>query len=407
MVTAYALAREGVGVELIDQEDQTAGRSYACALHPRTLRVLAQLGLHEAILPLGRKVDTVAFYEGESRRGEIKFSKLPGEFPFLLAVPQNALEELLAQRLAQQFGIVIRWERRLADLEEVGEQVVTTIDKMCDTAKGYPIATWQRCVEQTAHSQMAFLVGADGRASHVRDLLHIEEEKAGEREHFAVFEFDWDAKIAPEVRVVAHNGTVSVLWPLPGKRWRWSFQLDAEEKGEDAPLKERVHFRLVDPARDRAALEQMRRLTEERAPWFDARGAEVDWSTTIDVERRIARRYGAGHCWLAGDSAHTTNPVGMQSMNVGLSEGAELAGILADIIHEKGSSSLLEQYEAGYRDEWRQLLGMERSVVPTDAASSWIGVRGAGLLPCVPASGKDLAHLLGQIGLQFRPARAA
>ena len=49
--------------------------------------------------------------------------------------------------------------------------------------------------------------------------------------------------------------------------------------------------------------------------------------------------------WLAGDAAHMTGPVGMQSMNVGLFEAHDLAGILARILRQRSTADELAAYE--------------------------------------------------------------
>ena len=85
----------------IDQETRTAARSYACALHPRTLTLLKQMGLAEAIVERGRRIPTVAFYDGESRRAEVRLAELGGDFPFLLILPQSVFEGVLEQTAAQ------------------------------------------------------------------------------------------------------------------------------------------------------------------------------------------------------------------------------------------------------------------------------------------------------------------
>src|ERR1051326_8749892 len=60
LLTAILLAENGVEVQIIDREERTASRSYACALHPRTLRLLHRLGLVEELLARGRRVESIA-----------------------------------------------------------------------------------------------------------------------------------------------------------------------------------------------------------------------------------------------------------------------------------------------------------------------------------------------------------
>src|SRR3954469_11892774 len=92
MLTALLLSKAGIHVKIIDREPRTASRTYACALHPRTLQLTDRLGLTEEILALGRVVKTVAFYEGETRRAEVSLAKLPADHPYAVVLPQSAFE---------------------------------------------------------------------------------------------------------------------------------------------------------------------------------------------------------------------------------------------------------------------------------------------------------------------------
>ena len=57
-----------------------------------------------------------------------------------------------------------------------------------------------------------------------------------------------------------------------------------------------------------------------RAPWFHSGIKEVEWATDIQFEHWLAAKFGRSRCWLIGDAAHQSGPVGMQSMNAGLWE---------------------------------------------------------------------------------------
>jgi 2-polyprenyl-6-methoxyphenol hydroxylase-like FAD-dependent oxidoreductase len=80
MFAALLLARSGVGVKIIDQEEGTASESYACALHQQTLQLFEQASLASDVLPLSNPVGVVAYYEREQRRAEVHSSELePGD----------------------------------------------------------------------------------------------------------------------------------------------------------------------------------------------------------------------------------------------------------------------------------------------------------------------------------------
>jgi 2-polyprenyl-6-methoxyphenol hydroxylase-like FAD-dependent oxidoreductase len=74
LFTALLLAEAGLQVNIIDREQRTAARSYACALHPQTQRLFAQLNLAPPLLELGKRISTVAFYDHEARRAEVNLS---------------------------------------------------------------------------------------------------------------------------------------------------------------------------------------------------------------------------------------------------------------------------------------------------------------------------------------------
>ena len=59
--TALLLAEAGVETIIIDREEHTTARSYACALHPQTLARLQRLGLAQALLEQGRRVPRSRF----------------------------------------------------------------------------------------------------------------------------------------------------------------------------------------------------------------------------------------------------------------------------------------------------------------------------------------------------------
>jgi 2-polyprenyl-6-methoxyphenol hydroxylase-like FAD-dependent oxidoreductase len=397
LVSALLLSQFGIETKIIDQEERTASRSYACALHPRTLELLERVGLLAEVLKAGHRVDRIGFYDGESRRAQIRFSELPVDFPFALVLPQSALESLLEQSLKKK--IAVYWNHRLAGLRTQGDTVVATIEKLGQTAKGYIAPEWDWVVEKTLHTSAAFLLGADGHNSHVRQCLDIEYEEVGAREFFVVYEFESDQEAANEVAVVLDDATTNVLWPLPGNKYRWSFQWTQPEQ-LDERTKDRMAVEVIDSPSEDDSLHVLQKLVQKRAPWFHETIKEVTWSAKVKFVRRLAKRFGQGHCWLAGDAAHQTIPIGMQSMNVGLCEGEELADKFTRILRDQTSLDSLEAYSRDYRGAWQKLLGLTGELSTRQQAGPWVQQRSARIPPCIPASGDELARLLNQVGLE-------
>jgi NADPH-dependent dioxygenase len=398
LLSALLLSQFGIESRIIDQEERTASRSYACALHPRTLELLERVGLVAEVLKAGHRVDRIGFYDGESRRAQIRFSELSVDFPFALVLPQSALESLLQQSLKNK--IAVHWNHRLAGLKTQGDTVVATVEKLGETAKGYMSPDWEWVVEKTLHTSAALLLGADGHHSHVRQCLDIEYEEAGAREFFAVYEFKSDQEAANEVAIVLDDATTNVLWPLPGNKYRWSFQWIPTEQLEER-TKERMAVQMVESPSEDDSLHALRKLVQERAPWFRETIKEITWSAKVKFERRLAKRFGQGRCWLAGDAAHQTIPVGMQSMNVGLCEAEELASKFTRVLRDKAPLDLLEAYGRDYRNAWQRLLGLTGELRARPQASPWVQQRLPRIPLCIPASGAELTRLVSQLGIEI------
>jgi len=406
MFTALSLAERGVGVDLIDESWRTTARSYALALHSHSLELLDGVGLVDELMGDGHRIDAVAFYEGGERRAELSLADLPGGFPFLLVLPQDRLERALSRRLKEK-GVPVHWNRRLAGFEQRSTEgdgkVVAQVEELGKESVGYGVATSEWVVEQRARVVSKFLLGADGHRSAVRRLLGFDFEKVGGGgdEVFAVFEMEAEPPAPHEVRVVLTEDTVNVLWPLGPERQRWSFQLREPQGLVSQRAKGRLAVQLggdVFPYLDR---EDLSRLVAERAPWSGKGpgGGELAWSVAVRFEHRVASRFGDGRVWLAGDAAHLTGPIGVQSMNVGLSEGHELAWRIAEVLHGDGSDELFADYDRQRREEWSRLLGLEGAPSAADGAPDWVAGHADRLVSCLPASGEDLSLLARRIGL--------
>jgi len=402
LCTGLLLAERGLDFQIVDSQWRTGSRSYALALHPRTVELFDSLGLAGKIYAAGHRVDAVAFYQGSERLGEIRLSELPGKHPYLLIMPQTALEETLEAELAARKHKV-RWSHRLGRLESEGAPpVVMRIDRLGKDSTGYGTAETGWVIDGSETLRAGLVIGADGHRSLVRKALEIDYPVVGEAELFAVFEIETDGEAWNEARVIfGPGGTTNVVWPLGGGRFRWSFQVLGAE-GEEVP---RVKSRLaVSIGEDRYPFlgeEILHEMLAERAPFFDAAVKEVIWSVGVRFEKRLAESFGQGRSWLVGDAAHLAGPVGMHSMNVGMAEAQRLVDLAAEILHEGGGEEAFETWAAGRHQEWRQLLGVEREPRPKAGAPEWAAQNAGRILACTPASGDQLGQLLAQVGLEL------
>lgn len=398
--TALLLARAGIEVAVIDREERTAARSYACALHPRTLGLLQQVNVAQTVLAQSRAVRTIAFYDGENRRAEVHLAGDEGHFPFLAILPQNQLETTLEEAL-RAAGVKVYWNHRFDELSDEQREVIATIEELGGTGTGYIVPHWETTVRRRTSVGAQFLVGADGHHSLVRDRLAIGSDSAGERESFAAYEFECDETSQDEMRVVLDDRSTNVLWPLPGNRFRWTFQMLKSDAPAEFPEKERSTMRLAQPQIDERIRAYVQKVAKNRAPWFAGEVKRIAWCTEVGFEPSLARSFGKGRCWLAGDAAHQTGPVGVQSMNLGFAEGKHLAEALVRALRGSGPNESLAAYDRQQQNECRKLLGLNGGLQPRADADAWVRRRCARILPCLPATGGDLTGLANQLRLDM------
>ena len=390
MTTALLLAEQGVKARVIDAAGGTAAHSYACALHSRSLELLDRLGVFKDVLNWGLCIHRIAFYEGPTRQAGIDLSALDAKFPFIMVVPQNALEWILERTLNRHAKIKVHWHHRLSGLQMFDNAVVATIDELKPGRGNRP------AVLNTTDVQYPFVVGADGHYSMVRRCLGVDYEEAGGAETYVIFEFATDAELDPEMSIVLDDATANVFWPIAKRRCRWTFQT-ALPKADIAllggfPEKERAVAKIRGL---RQAEQRLKQLIRERAPWFAPKVKKLIWAKEVRFERRLAGEFSTGRCWLAGDAAHQTSPIGVQSLNVGLREAEELAPVLKSRFCGESSAMECARWNESWRKEWLQLLGLRN--LASANANEWVQRRLLKIPPCLPAAGRQLTEMLGQI----------
>jgi 2-polyprenyl-6-methoxyphenol hydroxylase-like FAD-dependent oxidoreductase len=259
-------------------------------------------------------------------------------------------------------------------------------------------------VQDRHKEHFSFLVGADGQNSTVRDCLGIKYQTYGEGEAFVVYEFQTDVDLPHEVRVVLDDKSSNVMWPISDYRCRWSFQLSPADVLAETKIRRPLVARPAEM--EKALARHARKLLTERAPWFKGEIEDIDWWIGAYFERRLAERFGLGRCWLAGDAAHRTGPIGVQSMNRGLKEAVDLTSRIAAILHNGERADVPNDYDSTQRQEWVRLMNAG-AVEPCAPINSWVAKHRDRILSCIPASGHQLDSLLRQLGLRMSSDRGA
>ena len=415
LMTALTLARAGVESIVIDREPRTTSRSYACALHPRVLDLLAAADLADELIAQGRKVDTVAFYENAERRARVKVSDGSDKYPFLLILPQSTLESTLEAGL-RDAGVEVRWGHRFDDLQQQPDAVEAMVEELEGTTGGYAVPHWEELVKRRTPIYCRYLVGADGPNSLVRRRLGLDLRTTGPRQFYAAYEFEPGDKTEDELRIVLDATTTNVLWPLPGNKLRWTFEMPEPGQDPEFPEKERRAIRLSHKIVDDEIRSYVETVAKNRAPWFASGIKEITWCTRVSFQPRVAAAFGKQNCWLAGDAAHQAGPAAAQSMNQGLIEAVNLAEAIIKIQKGEGDEQLLATYAQNSLETWQKMLGISGaapppkngnawtkdsgtlpyvgafSVAPPKGSDAWLKANWNRILPSLPATGDDLAR---------------
>lgn len=398
LFTALHVASRGHKVQIIDKEWRPTAHSYALALHARSLELLEEFGLLGPVLAASRRVRHVGFYQGRDRFAGVDLRALRRDHSFVAVLRQDVLERLLVDALAAR-GVKVMWNHEMAQLLPADDGVELTVDKLAREGLGYAVEHGEWVVQRSRTIRPAFVIGTDGHRSRVRKAVGIEWPEAGRVQHFAVFEFRTDADLGDQMRVMLHEGLQNVVWPMPEGYCRWSFEVPEDEAPVLSRIKDRSDVQLGGVEYPVLTPEALGAFLRARAPWFSGAIDDVRWRLLVRFERRRADRLGEGRVWLAGDAAHMTGPVGIQSMNVGLREARDLGTAVADVLEGLGGSERLEQYQQERRAEWGFLLGLDRPVAVGPDASPEAAALAPHIVSLLPASGEDLVALVGQLGL--------
>jgi 2-polyprenyl-6-methoxyphenol hydroxylase-like FAD-dependent oxidoreductase len=383
MYTALALAERGLDVQIVDKDNQGAAHSYGLALHPQSLRLLDELGVARHLLQAGQRIVRQVFYDGEKPAISLDFGVVDDAFPYVLVVPQTALEDVLERALVKR-GIRVLRDHQALSVESHPDFVEVEVARMDKASVGYGVAHTEASLDRIYKVRADYVIGADGYESFVRRTQRIPVEKVRATQWFAVFEFPLEMKFTDESRVVLQQTTSSVVWPLGPARGRWGFEV-AESHAAPGP-------------------QEFGELLAARAPWFGPAPSDLVWSSTVRFEQYLVDRYGQGRVWLVGDAAHGTSPVGVQSMNIGFREAHDLVQRLSATRARSTDRDLLHGYNERWRGEWRSMLGLSTRLASSDDSAAWAARNAERLLSCIPASGHDLRRLLEELHLDLRPA---
>ncbi|MCJ1290926.1 hypothetical protein MMC34_002468 [Xylographa carneopallida] len=350
LLLSYQLARMGIKTYTVEQYDKSTQGMYgrACALYPRTLEMLDQLDLGEALAQIGFiGRSAVTYRDGKRINGRgWGFINKPFDtfFDYCLNIRQKYSENVFRDA-AEGFGSITHSSTKLIGF---------TID---ENSADYKItAELQQNGGEKMTVQSKYIIGADGGRSTVRSIAEIP----------FVGEKIKDESMLHWVRIDA-----VVKTSMPGARLGYG-SIESRQHGN-------ILWVAVDHGRTRIGYsippevykKHGEHITEDvvkeeavkaLAP-FELEFVTLDWWTLYTIGQRVADSFRAKErILLAGDAGHTHSSGAAQGMNTGMHDAVNLGWKLGGVLKGWYTDSVLGTYSTERRAVAQELIELDKNI---------------------------------------------
>ncbi|HEX5597393.1 MAG TPA: FAD-dependent monooxygenase [Micromonosporaceae bacterium] len=316
LALAAQLAAHGLKPRIIDRAADRVHESRALAIQPRTLEVLANLGVTDQLISAGNPAVRL--------RMHVRHRALPvplfdlglqdSAYPYLLFLSQAETERLLNEHLAT-VGVAVERGVELVDLRCTAETAVARL---------------RHRDGREEETRVRYVVGCDGAHSSVRHLAGIEFAGSSYPQTFVLADTEADGIEPSAAHVFLSEHGILFLFPL-GRPASWrllAMRPPTDPTPPDAPV----------------SLDEVQSLTDTYTG-DSVRLHDPVWMTNFRLHHRAAVQYRSGPVFLAGDAAHIHSPAGAQGMNTGIQDAVNLGWKLAQTLQGRAGPALLDTYE--------------------------------------------------------------
>ena len=321
LVLALWLARQGVGVRIVDKTAGPGTTSRAVAVQARTLELYRQIGLADEVVRAGMVNPGINLWVRGRRRAHISFGDAGADltpYPFVLIFPQDRHERLLVERL-EQMGVRVERNTELLDFEQREDHVGVRL----------------RGPDGEHCSQVRYLAGCDGAHSPVRHQLRAGFEGGTYDQLFYVA----DVVAGVNSHSAPADGEIHLSLDDADFLALFSYTNDGQARLIGSIREDRAAD--IAPARELGFDD----VCERAIHGLGLEVSKVNWFSTYKVHHRVTDHYRHGRVFLLGDAAHIHSPAGGQGMNTGIGDAINLAWKLKAVLRGEAGDSLLDSYE--------------------------------------------------------------
>lgn len=350
------LSQHGVRPLLVERHPGTSIHPRARGVNGRTMELMRELGLEEAVRAASVKLGpAVGIYSGsnlvrvlESRghggwwlrrlrsRGGLRGQGSRKSPTGACRCTQDELEPVLLDA-ARARGVDARFFTELVDFEQDAEGLTCTL---MDRGSGE---------RRTVRAR--YLIAADGARSPIRSRLGVTQSGRGVLTHQLNLYFRADLGALVQGRefsmCLIDNPHVYGLLASINNTDLWVFHVSYDpskgERPEDFPPE-----RCVELIREAVGLESLA---------VELKGA-LPWQSTV----RVADGFTHGRVFLAGDAAHVMPPWGGFGANTGIQDAHNLAWKLAAVLQGEAGPELLATYDLERRPVGRAVAELSGSM---------------------------------------------
>ncbi|GAA1652386.1 FAD-dependent oxidoreductase [Kribbella alba] len=351
LTTALGLAHYGVPFVLLEEDAVLSSETKAGTTLTRTLEIWNRYGCVDEILAAALRIDEIGDIDRATNtpRASVQLAELVNDtqFPFVINLPQQTMEPILASALERSGGVV-QTKHRLESFEVLDDRVVLTVD----TPDG------------VREIEASHLLACDGGRSKVRDALGatVSGETLPERYMLIDVVVDLDVSNARDYPYLAYFADRSEWMVLIRQPECWRFLFPLAEGAE--------------PPGDEDLLVKVKQFIGE------VDRMELLGTVVYNVHHRVADHWSKDRkVFLMGDAAHLITPMWALGLNTGALDASNLPWRLAWVLRGWAGPELLDGYEQEQRpvaingsgemaEAARKYMSHQRGAV-TAAGSDW------------------------------------
>ncbi len=334
MTLAIDLARQGIAVVLLDDDDRLSNGSRAICFAKRTLEIWDRLGCGDPMVDKGVswKLGKVWFRDEQVFSFDL-LAESGHRRPAFVNLQQYYAEGFLVDAIAGHPSIDLRWKHRVVAVHPHDDHVEIEVE----TPRG----------RHRLHAD--WLVACDGARSPVRASMGLESRGRSFRDRFLIADVRMKADFPPErwfwFDPPFHPNQSVLLHRQPDDVWRIDFQLGWDCDPEEEKRPERVRPRI-------------QALLGGDAEF------EFEWISVYSFACLRMERFVHGRVVFAGDSAHGVSPFGARGANSGIQDVDNLGWKLGLVLRRVAPASLIGSY--GAEREWATDENIRHSTRATD-----------------------------------------